>query len=270
MTPPLDGVRVAVAECRQIDELTAMLRKEGATPLSYPLLGIFDQPDAGPVEAWVRDAVAGRFAWVVWLTGEGVRRLTAVADRLNLRAEWLAALATASSLTRGPKPVKALKELGLAPTAVADRPTTEGVISALRDVPLSGATVGVQHYSADNPPLMAFLESAGAEAVPVRPYVYAPDSDSEKVVELIRKMAGGEVEAMVFTSSPQADRLFEVAAERGVEAELRAGLGRVAVAAVGPIAADSLRRLAVEVAILPQQGFVMKNLVQHVKRHFAG
>jgi uroporphyrinogen-III synthase len=43
-------------------------------------------------------------------------------------------------------------------------------------------------------------------------------------------------------------------------------LERTRVAAVGPVVADNLRHRSVRVDICPEQGFVMKNLVQHIKR----
>jgi uroporphyrinogen-III synthase len=71
---------------------------------------------------------------------------------------------------------------------------------------------------------------------------------------------------MVFTSSPQVDRLCEVIAERGLEATWRQALDCLRIAAVGPVVADNLRRRECRVDVCPEQGFVMKNLVQQIKR----
>ena len=49
MTLPLDGRRIALAEGRQLEELAALLAKEGATPLRVPLISILDAPDPAPV-----------------------------------------------------------------------------------------------------------------------------------------------------------------------------------------------------------------------------
>src|SRR5438105_4497169 len=83
----------------------------------------------------------------------------------------VAALGRTRTLTRGPKPVRALKEIGLVPAKVADLPTTDGVIAALRHEPLQGQTVGVTLYGEPNPTLVQFLEKAGAVARTVLPYV---------------------------------------------------------------------------------------------------
>jgi uroporphyrinogen-III synthase len=171
-------------------------------------------------------------------------------------------------VVRGPKPVRVLKEVGLTPTKVAQPPTTEGVIGALRQETLKGQAVGVTLYGEPNPALEGFLTAAGATVRTVMPYVFAPAADDERVVELIARLKGGAVDVLLFTSSPQVDRLYEVAAQRGLEGALREGLARTRVAAVGPVVADDLRRRGAPVHVCPEQGFVMKNLVQHIKRSF--
>jgi uroporphyrinogen-III synthase len=264
MTPPLAGRTVALAEGRQLEELAQLLEKEGATTLRCPLVSILDAPDPEPVLAWLGELCADRFGWVVLLTGEGLRRLLGFAERAGRRDAAIAALGRTRTVTRGPKPVQALREVGLTPTRVAAAPTTDGVIAALRPEPLQGQTVGVQLYSDANPPLLRFLESAGAKVAAVQPYVYAPAADGDRVAGLIGKLAAGAVDVLAFTSSPQVDRLYEVAGARGLEAELRQGLGRTCVAAVGPVVADNLRRRGAPVSICPEQGFVMKNLVRQI------
>ena len=54
MPRPLEGRTIALAEGRQLEELTQMLQAEGAVPLPYPMVSILDNPDAGPVVAWLR------------------------------------------------------------------------------------------------------------------------------------------------------------------------------------------------------------------------
>jgi uroporphyrinogen-III synthase len=222
------------------------------------------------VVAWLRELAADQFGYVVLLTGEGLRRLLGFAERAGLRDASITALARTRTVTRGPKPVRALQEIGLAPTKVAAEPTTDGVIAALGEVPLRDKTVGVQLYNASNPPLTEFLASAGATVRTVLPYVYAPAADAERVADLIRRLESGAVDVLVFTSSPQVDRLYEVAQQQGLEAVLGMGLQRTRVAAVGPVVADNLRHRGAPVHICPEQGFVMKNLVRHIERELVG
>jgi uroporphyrinogen-III synthase len=266
MPRPLEGRTVALAEGRQLEELAQMLEKEGATALRYPMVSILDTPDAGPIAVWLRDLIADRFHYVVLMTGEALRRLLGFADREGIREAVIAALGRTRTITRGPKPVRALREVGLSPSLVAETPTTDGVIATLRNETLQGKAVGVTLYSEPNPTLVGFLEEAGAKVSTVMPYIYAPASDADQVAQLVDRMARGELDVMLFTSSPQVDRLYEVASERGRQESLRRGLERTRVAAVGPVVAEHLRQKGARVDICPEQGFVMKNLVRQITR----
>ncbi|HTU18942.1 MAG TPA: uroporphyrinogen-III synthase [Gemmataceae bacterium] len=266
MSLPLTGRTIALAETRQLEELAQLLESEGATTLRCPLVSILDAPDPVPVLAWLRDLCADRFQCVVLMTGEALRRLLHFAECDNLREACIAALARTILITRGPKPGQVLKEIGLMPTRLAQAPTTDGVIATLRSELLQGHTVGVTLYGEPNPRLEQFLVSAGAQVRTVMPYIYAPAADDDRVSDLIARLARGEVDVLLFTSSSQVDRLYDVAERRGLDDVLRNGLSRTRVAAVGPVVAENLRRRGAAAAICPEQGFVMKNLVQHIKR----
>jgi uroporphyrinogen-III synthase len=191
------------------------------------------------------------------------------AAREGFRDDVLAALAKVKTITRGPKPVRALKEIGLAPYKIAAAPTTDGVIETLKHESIRDLDVAVQLYSESNPPLTEYLASVGARAHTVSPYVYAPSADASKVVDLIEQMATDRVDCVVFTSSPQVDRLVEVAAEHKFEPALREGWMRTKIAAVGPVVKEKLLAVGARADVMPEQGFQMKNLVQHIKRAFA-
>lgn len=261
----MQGRVVALPETRELDRLAELLEAEGARAWRCPLVTILDAPDPAPIEEWLRVLVAGGMDDVVFLTGEGLRRLMGVAERRGFAAEVVAALGRTRKLTRGPKPARALKELGLSPDIAAAVPTSRGVMDELGKLALSGRRVGVQLYGEEpNLELRAFLEAAGAQVMPVAPYIYAPAADGARVVELIRALAAGDVHVIAFTSASQVERLFAVAVEEKLVDVLRSGWKQVQVAAIGPVAAETLRRHGVEPTILPDKAFVMKRLVQAI------
>ncbi len=268
MTRPLENKVVALAEGRQLEDLAQLLQAEGAVPLRCPMLSILDAPDAEPVLAWLRDLIAGRFDLLILMTGEAVRRLFGFAERGGLLDDYITALGKTTTLTRGPKPGRALKELGLTPTRIAPKPTTDGVLAALGTEAVTGRTIGMTLYGAPNPVLEGFLTKAGATVRPVLSYVYAPSADDGKVLDLIDRLASSAVTAIVFTSAPQIDRLFEVAVKHDREATLRQGLSRTPIAAVGPVVVQGLQAHGLTASVCPEQGYQMKNLVQHLKRAF--
>lgn len=262
---PLAGRTIALPEARELDRLAQMLEAEGARAVRCPLIAILDAPDERPVLAWVQALAAGTFDDLVFLTGEGLKRLVALAERHGLRDAAVAALGRARTITRGPKPARALHELGLSATLPAAVPTSAGVIEALAALDLRGRRVGVQLYGEEpNRPLVEALERAGAQVSVVAPYVYASASDTSRVVELVGSLADGGVDAIAFTSASQIDRLWQVAKEAGAEERLRAGLARARVAAIGPIAVEALAARGVRADIVPEKSFVMRRLVNAI------
>jgi uroporphyrinogen-III synthase len=259
---PLQGRVVALPETRELDRLADLLEAEGARAWRCPLVAILDAPEQAPIEAWLRALIHGEIDDVVLLTGEGLRRLAAAAERSGMKPRMVEALARIRKITRGPKPARALKELGLATDLAAAVPTSAGVIDELRALDLRGRRVGVQLYGEDpNLTLCSFIEAAGATVLPVAPYVYANNSAVDRVVELVTEISATRVDVIAFTSASQVDRLFEVARTHQLEAALQEGFSRLWVAAIGPIAADALRRHGVEPAIVPERAYVMKRLV---------
>lgn len=266
MPLPLEGRTIALAEGRQLEELAAMVAREGASPLRCPLLSILDNPDAGPVEAWIDELIADRFDLLLVMTGEAIRRLAPAADRMGKREAFVSALGRVPKISRGPKPIKALRELDITNARVASAPTTAGVLVTLAGEELAGKSVGYTLYGRDNPELDAFLREKGATPHSVLPYILAPSADVERVVSLIEKLDAGTIDGIVFTSTPQVDRLWEVARERGLEPMLLRGMARTQVSAVGPLVAESLHQHGADANVCPDQGWVMKNLVQQIVR----
>lgn len=256
----LAGRVIAVPETRELDVFAAMLERRGASVLRCPLVAILDAPDPKPVLAWVQRFNGGEFDDLVLLTGEGLRRIVACIEchSPQLKADFLAQLARVRKITRGPKPARALRELGLKPQIAAATPTTAGVIASLQQAgDLAGRKVAVQLYGTEpNRPLMDFLDGAGARVATVAPYVYADKADDAAVRTLLTKMAAGEVDIIAFTSTPQVERLFTV----GPLDLVKAALERTEVAAIGPVVASALDKHDVKVRLMPQESFFMKPL----------
>lgn len=266
----LAGRTVAVPETRQLDVLASLLEKRGAIVHRCPLVSIRDAADQRAVVAWIERLIERRPDLLILYTGEGVNRLFASAQRAGLDERFVAALATTRTLTRGPKPYRALRSLGVTPSIEAPAPTTDGIIAALAELELEGARVGVQLYGSEpNTQLLDFLAARGADVDCVAPYTYASAADDAEVVELIARMRRGEIDAIAFTSASQVDRLRKVAAARGLHEDLEQGLRATRVAAVGPVVAAELAAAGVSVATMPSDSFHMKPLVNALEALFA-
>jgi uroporphyrinogen-III synthase len=264
-TEALAGRVIAVPESRELQVFAGLLERRGATVLRYPLVSIIDAPDPAPVLAWLKTFSAGACDDLILLTGEGLRRLLRCLEQHapQERGAFLEALTRTRRITRGPKPARALRELGLVPDLEATPATSAGVIAILQDQPLRGRCVGLQLYgTAPNAQLQAFLNAAGASVLSVAPYAYADSIDDGAVHELLARMQRGEVDAIAFTSTPQVERLFRLAPA----ALVRAALAATAVAAVGPVVAATLAAHGVAVQAMPGQSWFLKPLTAELTR----
>lgn len=262
VTRDLERRVIAVPEARQLDVLAGLLEKRGAHVLRCPLVGIKDAPDERPVLEWIERRIATLADLVVFYTGEGVERLVGFAQRAGREAEFVAALGNQRKLTRGPKPKRALRRLGLDAELAAVDPTTQGLVDALHDIELPNRSVAVQLYdAAQDPSLLDALRARGVEPDCVAPYVYASAAEDEQVVALIDKLREGAVDAIAFTSKAQIKRLLKLARERQLDGALRSGLTRTRVAAVGPVVAAELEAAGFRVDAMPETSYSMKPLV---------
>ena len=266
---PLTGRLIAIPETREIEIFAAMLERRGATVVRCPMVAIRDAPDPAPVLQWSRRFAQGACDDLILLTGEGLRRILSCIDRNEpaVKEAFLQALGKTRKITRGPKPAKVLRELGLKPDVAAEAPTTEGVIASLRAHNLNGRRVGLQLYGTEpNMPLVDFLEGAGAQVFTVAPYVYADAADDRAVLSLLKRLEAKEVDAIAFTSTPQVERLFSIApAETVAQA-----LANTVVAAVGPVVAETLRKHGVEPRVMPEESFFLKPLTSGLEEALGG
>jgi len=268
---PLRSRRIALPESRQLDVLADLFERRQATVLRVPLVAIHDTPDQAAVRDWLDCFIAQPPDLLIALTGEGLRRLRSAAERDGIARQFIAVLAQTSVLCRGPKPGRALREMGLSASQQAAVPTTDGIITTLDATELAGKRVAVQLYGEDpNLKLMDYLASRDlAECLPVAPYIYADDSDSAAVLDLVARLEQGGLDMIAFTSKPQVKRLIAVATAHDRLAGLQSGLARTLVAAVGPVVADELARSGIEVSVMPDSSFFMKPLVRAAEAAFA-
>jgi uroporphyrinogen-III synthase len=256
----LQGKTIAVPEMRELAVFSALLERRGANVLRCPLVTIYDSPHSAQVLAFSVKLAEGGFDDFVLITGEGLTRILSCIDKYEpaLRPRFIEGLRALRTITRGPKPARALRVLGLKSGIEATEPTTDGVIRAMSTLPLEGRRIAVQLYGNDpNLKLISFLRDRQAQITTVAPYVYGNAADDATVHALLERMAGGEVDAIAFTSKLQIERLVT----QHPAPLVRRALTRTKIAAVGPIVAEAIRAAGFEVASSPEHSWFMKPLV---------
>jgi len=263
MADRLNGYRILILETREEAQFSRLLGEQGADVLQCPMFAIHDAPDSAPVEAWIKRCVAAPFDDLVLMTGEGLRRLMKVVRRIGLEQEFVAAIGKARKFARGPKPGRALREIGLEPQQTTEKPTSEGIAEMLSRIDLKGRRVGLQLYpDKDHSALIGAITAQGAEVDTVLPYVYVAQAADANIVTAIDEMAQGRIDAIALTSSGQVRRLVDVAQAHGCEARLRDGLARTPIASVGPVVSDELKSHGLRTDISPaNDAYFMKPLI---------
>jgi uroporphyrinogen-III synthase len=263
MSNRLNDYRILILETREEAQFSRLLAEQGADVLQCPMFTIHDAPDAAPVEAWVRRFIEQPCDDLVLMTGEGLRRLMNVVRRLDVEKDFIAALGKARKFARGPKPGRALRELGLEPQVTTEKPTSEGIAEMLSRLDLAGHRLGLQLYpDRDHSVLIGAITAQGATVDTVLPYVYDAQAADANIVTAIDEMAQGRIDAIALTSSGQVRRLIEVAQAHHCEARLRDGLAHTPIASVGPVVSDELKSHGLRTDISPADGaYFMKPLI---------
>jgi uroporphyrinogen-III synthase len=263
MADRLNGYRILILETREEAQFSRLLTEQGAEVLQCPMFEIHDAPDPAPVEAWIRRCIEKPFDDLVLMTGEGFRRLMKVASRLGCDQDFIAAVGNARKFARGPKPGRALREIGLEPQQTTEKPTSEGIAEMLARIDLKGHRVGLQLYpDKDHGALIGAITAQGASIDTVLPYVYDARAADANIVTAIEEMAEGRVDAIALTNLGQVRHLIEVARARGYEARLREGFVKTPIASVGPAVSDELKSHGLRTDIYPaNDAFFMKPLI---------
>jgi uroporphyrinogen-III synthase len=263
MADRLTGYRILILETREEAQFSRLLAEQGADVLQCPMFAINDAPDPAPIEAWIRRCIDQPFDDLVLMTGEGLRRLMKVVRRIGAERDFVAALGKVRTFARGPKPGRALREIGLEPQITTEKPTSEGVAEMLSGLDLRGHRLGLQLYpDKDHSTLIGAITAQCAEVFSVLPYVYDAKAADTNILTALDEMTAGRVDAIALTSSGQPRRLFDVAKAHGIEDRLREGLSRTPIASVGPVVTDELRAHGIAPDITPAgEAFFMKPLI---------
>jgi uroporphyrinogen-III synthase len=263
MADRLNGYRVLILETREEALFSRLLTERGAEVVQCPMFTIHDAPDPTPIEAWIHRSIEKRGDDLVLMTGEGLRRLIKVAQRINLEQDFIAALGSLRKFARGPKPGRALREIGLEPQVTTEKPTSQGIAEMLAHIDLRGHRVGLQLYpDKDHSGLIGAIAAQGAEVDTVLPYVYDAQAADVNIVTAIDEMAQGKIDAIALTNSGQIRRLIEVAKAHGSDARLRDGLARTPIASVGPVVSDELKSYGLHADIYPAaEAYFIKPLI---------
>jgi uroporphyrinogen-III synthase len=267
----LQGLRIISFESRRAKEMAELVRRHGGEPIVAPSMREVPlSENNAPLELFQK-LEAGEIDLVILLTGVGTRTMVDAAATRYSRERIAALLGSVTVLARGPKPVAALKELGLQPAMTAPEPNTWKETLAILDnnVELAGKRVAVQEYGVTRPELLAGLEVRGAKILRVPVYRWALPEDIAPLQAAIREIVGGKADIVIFTSANQVENVFNVAHQDGIDTELPKALRRALVVSIGPVCSEALGRFGLKPDFEPEHpkmGFMVGELAASAQK----
>lgn len=249
----LQGLRVVSFESRRAKEMAELIRRYGGDPIVAPSMREIPLSENHAALDLLPQLEAGKFDLLILMTGVGTRTLNEALRTQFPQERIVAALRKTTLVARGPKPVAALKELGLEPAITVPEPNTwrEILATLSSGMDLSGKRVAVQEYGIPNPQLVAALEGRGASVAPIPIYRWALPEDIGPLRAAIQKVLRAEADMALFTNGAQVEHLFKVAADDKADDALRIALQKIVVASVGPVCTQVLEQFGLKPDLEP-------------------
>jgi uroporphyrinogen-III synthase len=248
-----NGLTVAAFESRMANEMERLIRRYGGDPLVAPALREIPLEDNSAALRFGARLFTDRIDILILLTGVGTKTLFEILQTRHALPDIVAALRHTALVARGPKPVAALKALGLSPTLTVPEPNTWHDLLATLDTyrPVEGLRVAVQEYGVSNKDLLEALTERGAEVFAVPVYRWALPENIAPLRLVLDSILRGEVDVMLVTNAAQIDHVMQLLEQDGKVQEFKNVCTRIMVASIGPTASERLRDYDLPVDLEP-------------------
>lgn len=274
------GMNVAAFESRMAVQMAKLISRHNGIPLVAPSMQEIPLENNSEALAFGQRLLAGNIDLFILLTGVGTKTLIEVWKTQYSLEDIKHALSQTTLLVRGPKPLAALKELGLKPQLIVPEPNTwEDILSTLdsfKPSGFSGLSIGVQEYGITNEELMKALASRGAHVSGVPVYRWALPDNVEPLQQVLKAILSQTVDVVMFTSGAQATHIVELLNRTNDLEQFCQALNRTMVASIGTITSQRLRDFDFPVDLEPshsKMGVLVKEasekaseIVQHKRQ----
>ena len=219
--------------------MATLVRKQGGVPIIAPSMREAPLDTQDEAFAFGERLLRGDFDGVVLLTGVGTKLLWKALLTRYSEESLKSALSRTKIIVRGPKPSAAIRELGMLPDVQVPEPNTwRELLETMKD--RSETRLALQEYGKSNLDLIEGLRAQGREVSPVRIYGWELPDDLGPLRSAAAKLAAGEVDVVLLTTSMQVVNLLRIADEDGIGVPARAGLSQAFIGSIGPTTTETL------------------------------
>ncbi len=242
---PFDGLRVLSLESRRAPEIEKLIRTRGGEPFVAPSMRELPLSSNPQALRFADHLFAGDFDMVIFLTGVGARLLGQVIETRHPPGAFAEALRDLAVVVRGPKPAAVMREWQVPIAVIVPEPNTwRELLAATADRP--ERRIAVQEYGKTAPELLDGLRSRGAEVTTVPVYQWDLPEDTGPLRQAACRIAAGDFDVALFTTSIQIPHLLRIAQEESIEDQVRTNLRRLVIASIGPSTSETLREFGLE------------------------
>ncbi|MBA61544.1 MAG: uroporphyrinogen decarboxylase [Planctomycetaceae bacterium] len=253
--PDFDGLKVAAFESRRAEDIARLIRHNNGEAHVSPSMREVALSENRPSIDLANRIMTGEVDVFIVMTGVGFKHLISAIERHVDLERFLNCLQDMTTVTRGPKPVAAMKDYGITPTIKVPSPNTwREILSTLdQQLPVDQLTVAIQEYGKPNPSLVAGLEARGAHIQSVKVYRWDLPEDTIPLEQNIRAIVAGEIDVLMFTSAHQLTNLFALADQLGFSDELKSQFDNCVVVSIGPTTSEWMKQLSLPVDLEPER-----------------
>ncbi|MFP4255952.1 MAG: uroporphyrinogen-III C-methyltransferase [Desulfobacterales bacterium] len=254
---PLFGRRIVVTRARsQASGLVKRLSELGASVYEVPAIEIRPVNDLSRLDAAVR--AIKDYSWLVFTSVNGVDSFFRSLYAHGLDARALGGIKTAAI---GPATAARMRENGVNADIVPESYRAESVVSAFENLDMSGKKVLLPRAEGARPVLPDELAKMGAQVDEI--ISYRAVQGQARADDLERKLRAGEIDMITFTSSSTVRNFMSLLPE----SEAQKLLSGVAVAAIGPVTAETAAEMGIKPGIIADE-FTIDGLVNAITGYY--
>lgn len=256
-----EGLRVLSLESRRAKEMELLIRRYDGDAFVAPSVKERALDDNTEAFLWAEALLRADFDMVIFMTGVGLSYLRdAVLTRYS-QEQFADALRKLTIVSRGPKPLSILHEMGVqAQVRIAEPNTWREIVPVVEA--RQERRIAIQEYGRPNVEFAEALRALGAQVMTVSAYRWELPEDIAPLQEAVRRVAERRCDVVIFTTSIQLVHLLEVARPMGLEDQVRKALrDDLPIASVGPIMNAALVEHGLEpdiVPVHPKMGVLVK------------
>jgi len=260
MERPLLGKKIIITRAReQAGELTRLLRGYGAHVIEFPTIEIVPPNSWDPVDRAIGNL--GSYHWIIFTSTNGVRFFH---DRLKLKKRRLEEFQDLRFCAIGPRTAQEIEKAGAKVDLIPEQYCAESLVQRLGIEELEGKRILLARAKKARDLVPKELRKLGAAVDVVEVYQTIMPDISEREIE--RVFQGDRIDLITFTSSSTVTHFLQMYEEKG---GLKDPLAGVAIAAIGPITANTLRRRGITPQIIPNS-YTIRDLTEAIVEFFRG